>query len=162
MEQIDFGLWNPEQKQVSKEKVGSKILSATWSPDGLTLAIGMQSGVISLRNQQGEETYRIERRAPVFCMVFVPGVGGAVSKGGASPTSGGFIDGDVLAVGCWDKTLSMYRLQGTSHRLVGERSLRYYPCSLALAGANGSKSNNLVSAVLYRYLFNVCRITPRT
>ena len=28
--------------------------------------------------------------------------------------------------------------------MVGERNLRYYPCSLALAGSNGSKSNNLV------------------
>jgi WD40 repeat protein len=112
--QIDFGLWNPEQKQVSKEKVGSKILSVAWSPDGLTLAIGMQSGVISLRNQQGEETYRMERRAPIFCMVFIPGVGGmggskTAAGAGASPTPGGSMDGDVLAVGCWDKTLSMYR-----------------------------------------------------
>lgn len=70
----------------------------------------MQSGVVSLRNQQGEETYRIERRAPVFCMVFIPGVGGPTgAKGGTSPTNGANIDGDVLAVGCWDKTLSMYR-----------------------------------------------------
>jgi hypothetical protein len=48
-------------------------------------------------------------------------------------------------------TISLYRrthrLQGSSHRLVGERNLRYYPCSLALAGANGSKSNNLVSGI---------------
>ena len=95
-----------------KEKVGSKILSVAWSPDGLTMAIGMQSGVISLRNQQGEETYRIERRAPVFCMVFIPGVGGAGgSKAAAigSPSNAGSVDGDVLAVGCWDKSLSMYR-----------------------------------------------------
>jgi hypothetical protein len=89
-------------------------LSVAWSPDGLTLAIGMQSGVISLRNQQGEETYRMERRAPIFCMVFIPGVGGmggskTAAGAGASPTPGGSMDGDVLAVGCWDKTLSMYR-----------------------------------------------------
>jgi WD40 repeat protein len=118
--QIDFGLWNPEQKQVTKEKVGSKILAVAWSPDGLTLAVGMQSGVISLRNQQGEETYRIERRAPIWCIVFIPGTGGAiapqqpsVAKGGAGALSNGApvagVDGDVLAVGCWDKTLSMYR-----------------------------------------------------
>ena len=97
---------------MTKEKVGSKILSVAWSPDGLTMAIGMQSGVISFRNQQGEETYRIERRAPVFCMVFIPGVGGSSgSKAAAagSPSSAGSVDGDVLAVGCWDKSLSMYR-----------------------------------------------------
>lgn len=145
---VDFGLWNPEQKQVTKEKLGSKILAVAWSPDGLTLALGMQSGVVSLRNQQSEETYRIERRAPIWCMVFIPGTGGTLpqhssaAKGGAIAANA--IDGDVLAIGCWDKTLSMYRLQGTSHRLVGERSLRYYPCSLVLAGTNGSKSNNLI------------------
>jgi hypothetical protein len=92
--------------------VGSKILSVAWSPDGLTMAIGMQSGVISLRNQDGEEIHRIERRAPVFCMVFIPGVGGsggskALPSG--SPSNAGAMDGDVLAVGCWDKSLSMYR-----------------------------------------------------
>lgn len=45
-------------------------------------------------------------------MVFIPGIGGlggSKTAAGASPVPGGAVDGDVLAVGCWDKTLSMYR-----------------------------------------------------
>ena len=102
---------------MTKEKVGSPILSVAWSPDGSILAVGMQSGVVSLRNQQGEETYRLERRAPVWCLLFVPGTGASVTSIGAAKGASGtpsdapsvVIDGDVLAVGCWDKTLSMYR-----------------------------------------------------
>ena len=134
---------------MTKEKVGSKILAVCWSPDGVTLAIGMQSGVISIRNQQAEELHRLERRAPVWCMIFIPGTGSvqSVSKAAAGGTSTqAVVDGDILAVGCWDKTLSMYRLQGGGHRLVSEKPLKFYPCSLALAGANGSKSNHLVVA----------------
>lgn len=36
------------------------------------------------------------------------------------------------------------RLQNGGHRPVSEKQLKFYPCSLALAGANGSKSNHLV------------------
>ena len=111
----DFGLWNPEQKQVTKEKVGAKILAVAWSPDGATLAVGMQSGVISIRNQQGEETHRLERRAPVWCMIFIPGTGSVQSASKAAAAGGAtqaVVDGDILAVGCWEKTLSMYRWVG--------------------------------------------------
>lgn len=41
--EVDFGLWTPEQKQVIKQKVPSKILSAAWSSDGSFLALGMVS-----------------------------------------------------------------------------------------------------------------------
>jgi len=36
----DFGLWSPEQKSVTKHKVSSKVLSLSWTPDGLHLALG--------------------------------------------------------------------------------------------------------------------------
>ena len=50
----DYGFWSPEQKQVVKEKMPSRILSAAWSSDGETLAIGMQSGIVSVRNTKSE------------------------------------------------------------------------------------------------------------
>lgn len=109
--QSDFGLWNPQQKQVTKEKVGAKILAVAWSPDGAVLAVGMQSGVVSIRNSTGEEVNRLERRAPVWCMIFIPGTGSVQSTSKGAPAGGAqaVVDGDILAIGGWDKTLSLYR-----------------------------------------------------
>jgi intraflagellar transport protein 122 len=111
---VDFGLWTPEQKQVMKEKVGSKILSAAWSTDGTAFAIGMQSGSVSIRNQKAEETHRIDRRAPVWCLAFIPNFAPPISKGAqgaagsqSAPPQG--VENDVLIIGCWDKTLSFYK-----------------------------------------------------
>lgn len=133
--EVDFGLWTPDQKQVTKEKVPSRILSASWSPDGSLLAIGMLNGMISLRNQQAQEVQRIERKAPIWCLQFIPDTSGYGASGGTlkptsllslqqqgqgTPGQGGATPGaaavssaaetsDLLAVGCWDKTYSLYR-----------------------------------------------------
>lgn len=69
---VDFGLWTPDQKQVVKEKVSSKILSTSWSSDGTMLAIGMQNGVVSIRNQQAEELVHFERKGPIWTLCFIP------------------------------------------------------------------------------------------
>ena len=69
---VDFGLWTPDQKQVVKEKVPSKILSTSWSSDGTMLALGMQSGLISIRNQQAEELVHFERKSPIWTLCFIP------------------------------------------------------------------------------------------
>lgn len=51
-------------------------------------------------------------------------------------------------VGSWDKSLSIYRIQGDTQRLHGERKLKYYPCGLSLAAgsqnAAGSRSFYIV------------------
>jgi intraflagellar transport protein 122 len=122
---VDFGLWTPDQKQVTKEKVPSRITAACWSADGSMLALGMLSGLISVRNQQAEEVLRFDRRAPVWSLVFIPdttlpAAAGASGKGttiGAAPgtTQGGGTDNsggpnkDLLVVGCWDRTYSLYK-----------------------------------------------------
>jgi hypothetical protein len=109
--QTDFGLWTPEQKQVIKEKVSSKILSVAWTFDGSILAIGMQNGMISIRSNQAEEIQRIERRAPVWCLAFLPSVPvHSSNKPPGSPTAAENQETDLLIVGCWDKTVSTYRL----------------------------------------------------
>lgn len=108
--QTDFGLWTPDQKQVTKEKVSSRILCAAWSVDGALLALGMLSGLISVRNQQAEEILRFERRAPIWCLAFMPDFAPPptpknAGAGGPAPQE----SSDILAVGCWDKTYSLYR-----------------------------------------------------
>jgi hypothetical protein len=55
---------------VLKEKISSKVHSVSWSTDGTMIALGLQSGVVSIRNQQAEEIQRIERKAPVWCLAF--------------------------------------------------------------------------------------------
>ncbi len=109
--QTDFGLWTPDQKQVTKEKVPSRILSAGWSSDGTLLALGMLSGLVSVRNQQAEEVLHFERRAPIWCLAFIPDFAPPPAK--PTPAAGGAAAAesfsDLLAVGCWDKTYSLYR-----------------------------------------------------
>ncbi len=95
------------------------------------LAIGMLSGQISVRNQQAEEIMRFERRAPIWSLVFIPAASapapasssssGAGTKGqgttiGAAPgttqgggASSGDVNRDLLVVGCWDRTYSLYK-----------------------------------------------------
>ena len=144
---VDFGLWTPDQKQVVKEKVASRILAASWSSDGTLLALGLLSGIISVRNQKAEEVHRVERKAPVWCLAFVPNILPGKVATGSSQVAGTNAEGEMLAVGCWDKTLTLYRLAaGSSPKAQTERSLRYYPCSLSLAGGGGNKSHFLVIA----------------
>ena len=112
--QVDIGMWTPDQKQVVKEKVHSKILCAAWSADGTLIAVGMINGWISIRNAASDELHHIERRAPIWCLQFVPGSPPAPTAqgkaaGGGSPSGGASQDSDLLVVGCWDKTLSLYR-----------------------------------------------------
>lgn len=147
--EVDFGMWTPEQKQVVKEKVHSKILSAAWNSDGTILAVGMINGWISIRNASSDELHHIERRAPIWCLEFVPGgatpTPPANKAGGAgSPTGGASQDSDLLVVGCWDKTLSLYRINNSAHRIQGERPLRFYPCGLSIANLGGNRTNYMI------------------
>eukprot|EP00753_Platysulcus_tardus_P014889 PLAT4607.1.p1 GENE.PLAT4607.1~~PLAT4607.1.p1 ORF type:complete len:1226 (-),score=654.52 PLAT4607.1:178-3855(-) len=111
----DFGLWSPEQKAVTKFKVASRILCAAWTNDGQYLALGLMSGHVSIRDKAGAEKVQIERGGPVWCLAWAP-------SNRRDPV-------DMLAVGCWDQTLSFYQLSGIQ---VGkERALGFDPCSLS-------------------------------
>jgi len=96
----DFGLWSPEQKAVQKHKVPSKILSAAYTPDGQFLALGMLNGHITIRDKAGAEKVLIERTQPIWTLQWNPSRDEPF---------------DVLAVGCWDQTLSFYQLSGIQH-----------------------------------------------
>jgi intraflagellar transport protein 122 len=115
----DFGLMPPEQRSVSKHRVPARILSCAWSADGQHLALGLMNGQVSIRDREGEEKARIERTQPVWTLAWTPA---------------GMEGGDLLAVGCWDQTLSFYQAAG---RQVGrDRPLGYDPCSLSYMGTD--------------------------
>lgn len=110
----DFGLWSPEQKSVQKHKVPAKILCASWTPDGQFLALGMLNGHVTVRDKHGVEKVAIVRDAPVWCMAWNPSRDEAY---------------DILALGCWDQTLSFYQLSGLQHGK--DRRLDFDPCTLS-------------------------------
>ncbi|KAI9985818.1 hypothetical protein PInf_024591 [Phytophthora infestans] len=105
----DFGLWAPEQKSVAKHKVVAKILSACWSKDGQLLALGLLNGNVTLRDKQGAEKRLIERSsAPVWALAWSPALDDDST--------------DILAVGCWDRSLAFYSpsgvMQGKARKLA--------------------------------------------
>jgi hypothetical protein len=107
----DFGLWSPEQKAVTKHKVSSRVTCISWTNDGTCLALGHFSGHISLRDKEGGEQLVIERNAPVWSISWNPTRDEAY---------------ELLAVACWDQTLSFYDASGGQ---VGrDRSLGFDPC----------------------------------
>mmetsp|Transcript_15563 Transcript_15563/g.27636 ORF Transcript_15563/g.27636 Transcript_15563/m.27636 type:complete len:1297 (+) Transcript_15563:197-4087(+) len=126
----DLGLWSPEQKSVSKRKVNSKILAMSWTNDGLHIALGLFSGHISIRDKFGEEKADVVRTAPIWTLAWNP----VQTK--TDPT-------DILVVGCWDQTVSFYKVSGQESGR--EHKLDFEPCSIdffssgeyfVLAGSN--------------------------
>ncbi|KAI8996741.1 hypothetical protein BC832DRAFT_598279 [Gaertneriomyces semiglobifer] len=113
----DFGIWSPEQKNVTKYKVPSRICASSWAPDGQHFALGLFNGSISIRNKLGDERAKIERgNSAIWTLAWNP-----------SRSS----NGDVLAVGDWDQKLAFYDLNG---RQVGkERALGFDPCSVSFS-----------------------------
>lgn len=98
----DFGLWAPEQKSVNKHKVHNRITSCSWTNDGQYVALGLYSGLISIRSKLGEEKVRIERPGgsnapPVWCLRWNSNRNDA---------------DDILTVGDWGQKLSFYHLNG--------------------------------------------------
>ncbi|WZN66107.1 intraflagellar transport protein 122 [Chloropicon roscoffensis] len=110
----DFGLWSPEQKSVTKQKVNSKVLCLAWTNDGQYLALGHYNGNISIRDKAGMEKVLIEKSAQVWCLSWNP------SR---------YETYDVLAVGCFNGTVSFYQLSGA--QLGKEVKLGYDPLSLS-------------------------------
>lgn len=69
---MDFALWSLEQKAVSKIKISNAINCCAWSDDGHLLALGLVSGVVSIRNRNGEEKFKIDKNSstPIWCLMF--------------------------------------------------------------------------------------------
>ncbi|KAJ3136146.1 hypothetical protein HK100_002072 [Physocladia obscura] len=111
----DFGLWSPEQKNVQKHKVPARILTASWTHDGQSFALGLFNGHVSIRSRTGEEKVRIERgNVPVWSLQWCPSAERDV---------------DLLAVTDWNQKLAFFQLNG---RQVGkERTLGYDPTGVS-------------------------------
>mmetsp|Transcript_24173 Transcript_24173/g.65451 ORF Transcript_24173/g.65451 Transcript_24173/m.65451 type:complete len:1251 (-) Transcript_24173:228-3980(-) len=112
----DFGLWSAEAKSVPKHKLPSRATCASWTNDGQHLALGLFDGTVSIRdrNRPDTEKVRIERHAPIWSLAWNPSRDEAY---------------DVLAVACWDQTLSFYQLSG--RQMGKERDLGYDPCCVS-------------------------------
>ncbi|KAI9343877.1 WD40-repeat-containing domain protein [Zopfochytrium polystomum] len=107
----DFGLWSSEQKTVTKHKVSSRILTVSWTGDGQFFALGLFSGIISIRNRLGEEKIRIERgTSPVWSLQWSP----ATDK-----------NPELLAVTDWSQRLSFFHLNG--QQVGKDRNLGFDP-----------------------------------
>lgn len=94
--------------------MASRIVSASWSSDGNFLAVGTLSGLVSIRNQKAEEVMKIERKAPIWCLSFIPEAQGPSRAqqnvlGNFQAGAASFDHVDNLAIGCWDKSYFLYR-----------------------------------------------------
>ncbi|KAH8031379.1 hypothetical protein HPB51_016563 [Rhipicephalus microplus] len=109
------GLWSSEQKSVSKHRTSGRVTSAGWNPDGQFLALGLATGVVSIRGRSGEEVVRIDRpggpKAAVWGVCWNP-----VKEEGV---------GDILAVADWAQTLTFYNMAG--QQTGRERALGFDP-----------------------------------
>ncbi|KAF1322110.1 Intraflagellar transport protein, partial [Globisporangium splendens] len=86
-----------------------------WAPEQkrTVLALGLLNGLIAVRGKQGNEKQLIERPGPVWTLAW------SISQED---------NVDVLAVGCWDRTLLFYNLSGA---LLGKpRALAFNPTSI--------------------------------
>jgi intraflagellar transport protein 122 len=110
----DFGLWIHGQKNIIKTKVNSRITSCSWTNDGQYFALGLHSGVVSIRNMTGEELKKIERPGPVWSLEWCP------NKNDSH---------DILAVADWSQKLSLYHISG---KQVGkDKQLDFDPCRVS-------------------------------
>ncbi|CAH1119744.1 unnamed protein product [Phaedon cochleariae] len=115
----DFAFWSTEQKAVQKHKINVRINSCSWTNDGQYLALGLNNGVISIRNKLGEEKGKIER--PNGPSIWA--LNWNTNKEDQT---------DTLCVTDWGKTLSFYTLGGKmigKERNIGYEALRvrYFP-----------------------------------
>jgi intraflagellar transport protein 122 len=157
--QVDFGIWTPDQKQVAKEKVSSRLVSVAWSSDGNFLALGHLNGTVSIRSSKAEELMKIEKRAPVWCLAFIPepqatsrvhhaqiGNNSSNNNNNNNNNTGGanFDHADNVVIGCWDKTYSLYRLTPRGALLLTEKKLAYYPLCIRSVNNYVTKTNFMV------------------
>uniref|UniRef100_T1IRE0 Intraflagellar transport protein 122 homolog n=1 Tax=Strigamia maritima TaxID=126957 RepID=T1IRE0_STRMM len=111
----DFGLWSPQQKSVQKTKINSRITCCSWTNDGQYIALGLYSGVISIRNKNGDEKLKIERSINQFCPIWSL----SWSPNKNEPH-------DTLCVADWGQNLSFYQISGK--QIGKDRPLGFDPC----------------------------------
>ncbi|CAK1554158.1 unnamed protein product [Leptosia nina] len=108
----DFAFWSADVKAVQKVKVSGRITCCAWSPNGQYLAIGLASGLVSLRDKVGDEFQRIERESAVWALAF--------SK-------------NTLLVTDWNETLSFYDMLG--QQVLKDRNIGLSALSISVVGS---------------------------
>lgn len=103
-----------QQQQIVKTAMPSRVLCCAWTPNGQHLALGMFNGTISFRNRLGEAVAQVQRNAPIWTLAWDPVCDDVY---------------DILAVGCWDQTLSFYSI--VNPKPIGERKLGFDPCTVS-------------------------------
>ncbi|KAH8859092.1 Intraflagellar transport protein 122 like [Schistosoma japonicum] len=115
----DFGFWTMDQKNVVKTKISARPTCCSWKSDGQFLAIGLYSGVISIRNKETQEVAKIER--PCDSIIW---------NLKWNPLRSDY--GEVLAVIDWNQKLSFY--QSCGRQTGKDHTLGYDPCGITWFG----------------------------
>ncbi|TPX54892.1 hypothetical protein SeMB42_g00094 [Synchytrium endobioticum] len=104
----EIGLWSAEQKGVTRIKVNSKVLVASWNCSGSHFALGHFNGMVSVRSRTGEEVTKIDRGPnPVWSLAYCPAQ-------------------DILAVSDWSQRLAFFQTDGKP--VSKERALAFDAC----------------------------------
>ncbi|VEL13478.1 unnamed protein product [Protopolystoma xenopodis] len=141
----DFAIWSLDKPVVTKTKLPSRAMCCDWNSDGQYLAIGMQDGSISIRNQAAEEVSRLER--PGSSIIW------RVKWNNLRSTRFRNSSANVLAAIDWNQKLCLFNLSGkqlvyeagefvTEFFLVEkptkERGLGFNPCDISWIPSEGS------------------------
>nr|CAG4716983.1 unnamed protein product [Naegleria fowleri] len=110
----DFAIWSQDEKEIQKTKVNSKILCCSWTNDGQHLALGFFDGNVRIYNREAKELVNFTRSEPIWTISFNPSRDEQY---------------DILAVGCWDQTLSFYHLSGK--QIIKDQKLGFDPCCIS-------------------------------
>ncbi|TPX51612.1 hypothetical protein SeLEV6574_g00176 [Synchytrium endobioticum] len=107
----EIGLWSAEQKGVTRIKVNSKVLVASWNCSGSHFALGHFNGMVSVRSRTGEEVTKIDRGPnPVWSLAYCPAQ-------------------DILAVSDWSQRLAFFQTDGKP--VSKERALAFDACGMS-------------------------------
>ena len=117
---MDFGFWSPKEKSVVKQRVESKILSASWTHDGQILAIGLFSGDVLLRDIHSRKRGTFHCSAPVWTLAW------RVERIIIDEPQ------NILCVGCWNKSVSFF--SGIGEEIHTNVFGDFIPCTLSIFG----------------------------
>jgi intraflagellar transport protein 122 len=111
----ELAIWSSQQKAVNKCKMSAKPTCCSWTSDGQHFAVGLQSGVISIRNKAAEEKVCIDNpnSSPVWSLLW-------------NPTRDESYD--ILCVCDWNQKLSFFQLTGK--QIGKERPLNHDACCI--------------------------------
>ena len=99
----------------------------------------MKSGLVTIHNTKTEETHRIQKDAPAWCLTFIYNV--VPTKGPASNAA----EDEMVVIGLWNKTMAFHKILPDGNTKVHvERSLKYYPCSMNTANSGNTKNQYLL------------------